>query len=260
MVKILKDATDCLGKSGLLRFCEKVARKVYRLFRPCFLDMFNRLRNTGDMNALTPVKIFASPGFSPRVNLLSGITSRNDDSESIAITLLIMTAVNRGFEPRIISESALNSARFYKLVMECNAVNLKQITFVECIPGKPNSEIDVDINDIFITTTWQATHSVIQCVDENRVVYLLMEDERKLCADSTSREICSRIYANKNIHFIVVSRKLLDELVADGFDNIAIQGLCFDDTRIDYAFEQSGDALRQLEDIVQNLALNWRMK
>ncbi len=192
--------------------------------------------------------------------MLTGITAGNDDAERIALALLIMTAVNRNYEPRIISESPLNSARLYKLVMECKVRHLKQITFVECIPGKPNSEIDVAANDIFITTTWQATHRIIRCVDEKNVVYLMREDERKLCADNTSREFCSSIYANRNIHFVVVSHKLLDELVADGFDNIATQGLCLDDTRIEYTFEQSGHNLRQLENIVENFAINWSVK
>ena len=260
MIKILKNASNHLDKYGLLGFCEKVARKIYRLFRPCFLDILDRLRTPSEENALTPVRIFTSPGFSPRVNLLPGITDGNHDTDSLAITLLIMIAVIRDFEPRIISESASNSARFYKLVMECKIRRLKQIVFVECIPGKPNSEIDVASNDVFITTTWQATHRIIRCIDENKVVYLMREDERKLCSDSASRESCSRVYANPNIHFIVDSSKLLDSLVADGFVHIANQGYCIEDARIESAFEKSETTLRKLEFIIDKIAMNWGIK
>ena len=91
-----------------------------------------------------------------------------------------------------------------------------------------NYKIDIAKNDLFITTSWWTTFSVLPSVPHNNIIYLLQEDERMFYPFGDERLKCENVLKNKNIRFVVNTKLLFNHFVSDGFGNIAEHGYWFE--------------------------------
>jgi len=105
-------------------------------------------------------------------------------------------------------------------------------------------------SDIFVTTSWQTTRKVIGSINEKNVIYLLQYDERKLCQSIETSTQCTDIFRNNGIRFIVSSRNLYDQLLADGFANIQQQGSCYDPPAETNNTDDIKTITRRLNDVI----------
>src|SRR6185437_11453825 len=91
-----------------------------------------------------------------------------------------------------------------------------------------HKEIDVEDGDYFVTTSWWTTYSTMQSIPNNKILYLLQEDERMFYPYGDDRLLCEETLANSEIQFIINSKLLYEHLLSGGFNNIFAKGCYFE--------------------------------
>lgn len=102
------------------------------------------------------------------------------------------------------------------------------VEFVFAPANTGRYSIDIGDRDVFLTTSWQTTRSTLQSVDGNRISYLAQENEwlRSGCGDE--RRHYAETLAEPTIGVVVRTRALYDQLLAEGHDSIARNGIWFE--------------------------------
>jgi hypothetical protein len=90
------------------------------------------------------------------------------------------------------------------------------------------TEFPVGKRDLFLTTSWWTTASVLGSFNANRVLYLIQEDERTFYPFSDDYQRCVEILSHPELKFIVNSELLYDHFINEGFDNISRNGHWFE--------------------------------
>ena len=103
-----------------------------------------------------------------------------------------------------------------------------EITFHFSPLSNAENELFFTENDLFITTSWWTTAAAIKNLPNNKIIYLLQEDERMFYPFGDDRIRCEEIMRNNNIRYIVNTKLLFDHLKNDGFENITAQGFWFE--------------------------------
>ncbi len=89
-------------------------------------------------------------------------------------------------------------------------------------------EVDVQENDLFVTTSWWTTAATLPSVPHKSIIYLLQEDERMFYPYGDDRVKCEEILRNRDIRFLINTKLLFDHFVSDGLSNIATNGSWFE--------------------------------
>jgi len=179
-------------------------------------------------NYLKPIRIYTSPGRIPLVTLVAGQVGKAESNVDAAILFAIMLANNRNYGLRIISSPEINKNHFHDLLKSSDIPFQKNVDFLPLYPQIHGREIDITYDDVFLTTSWQTTHMVIESIDEGKVVYLIQEDERKLLATDDDSDMCVALLRNRNINFVIQSKSLYQALISEGFENIRERGGWFE--------------------------------
>jgi hypothetical protein len=82
--------------------------------------------------------------------------------------------------------------------------------------------------EIFITTSWWTTHSLLKGVHPSQIVYLLQEDERMFYPHGDERLRCELLLSRADIRYVVNTRLLLDHLIADGLHHLRESAVSFE--------------------------------
>ena len=104
--------------------------------------------------------------------------------------------------------------------------------------------MDIGPQDVFLTTSWWTTRSVLDSVGAHRVIYLLQEDERMFYPLGDEHLRASELLDHPNLQIVVNSKILFDHLVADGHPHIGSSGLWFEPSFPAKAFYPQWDAKR----------------
>jgi hypothetical protein len=91
-----------------------------------------------------------------------------------------------------------------------------------------DSYIDIAADDLWLTTSWSTTAAIRATVDPEKVVYLLMEDERSLYPSGDDALKAWREMTRPVGLTVVDSARLYDALVADGATNLVEHGMSFE--------------------------------
>jgi hypothetical protein len=88
--------------------------------------------------------------------------------------------------------------------------------------------IDIVDDEMFLTTSWWTTATMLESVPRKSIVYLLQEDERMFYPHGDERLRCEQILSREDLRFVVNSQLLFDHLVATGLANVARRGTHFE--------------------------------
>ncbi len=88
--------------------------------------------------------------------------------------------------------------------------------------------VDIAPDDHWLTTSWSTTAALRATVDPEKVVYLLMEDERSFYPTGDDALKAWREMTRPTGLTLVDSRRLYDALVADGATNLVDHGMSFE--------------------------------
>ncbi len=109
-------------------------------------------------------------------------------------------------------------------------------------PSSNNAEsIDILEDELFLTTSWWTTQSVLGAVREDRIIYILQEDERMFYGRGDAYYRCEEVLSNQKIRFLVNCSLLYDHLISSGLSNIADRGICFEPAFHREVFAQKKD-------------------
>ncbi|MFM0380144.1 hypothetical protein PQQ72_24360 [Paraburkholderia strydomiana] len=89
-------------------------------------------------------------------------------------------------------------------------------------------EVDVQKDDLFVTTSWWTTAATLPSVPHKSIIYLLQEDERMFYPYGDDRVKCEEILRHRDIRFLINTKLLFDHFVGDGLSNIAANGNWFE--------------------------------
>jgi len=252
-MQIFKDTLFYLKEYGFRNLLRKIPIKLARSIRWTLSDARNKYiveKTKAVKSQISPIKIFTCPGALPRVNLVLDQNKELNDGITTALLLGIIIAARLKFDLRIISSPEINTQDFHDLLAASGHDFEKTVEFIADDTAVANHEIEVTDSDIFVTTSWQTTRKVIGSINENNVIYLLQYDERKLCQSIETSTQCTDIFRNNGIRFIVSSRNLYDQLLADGFANIQQQGSCYDAPAETNTTDDIKTITRRLNDVI----------
>jgi len=89
-------------------------------------------------------------------------------------------------------------------------------------------EVDISGMDIFITTSWWTTAATLPSVPNEKIIYLLQEDERMFYPYGDDRMLCEQVLSNTKISFLINTKLLFDHLIQSGLKNIEMNGNYFE--------------------------------
>jgi hypothetical protein len=181
--------------------------------------------------ALQPLRLFTSPHPEPRVNLVTD--SINSawlfGGVGTAMVLGTLLAERRKASLRVVTRNEPPEPGNFQRVLAANNIPCHpKVDFAFLQVGNSRHALDIGDQDVFLTTSWWTTRSVLDSVGEKRVIYLLQEDERMFYPLGDEHLRASELLRHPNLRIVVNSKILFDHLVADGHENIARLGLWFE--------------------------------
>ena len=124
--------------------------------------------------------------------------------------------------------TTLLSSRLPQLLAFHGIALPKSVEFVSYEKGDENSQLPSSTADLFISSSWQNTASLLKTIPGRQIVYLLQEDERLLLGGHDDVLRCSEVLSNKEIRLAVNSSLLYEYLISDGFEHIKKNGAVFE--------------------------------
>jgi len=83
------------------------------------------------------------------------------------------------------------------------------------VPG-----LDIQPDEIFVTTSWWTTAAALPGVPHASIIYLLQEDERMFYPYGEDRFHCEEVLQNRDIRFVINTRLLYEHLIGSGLDHL----------------------------------------
>jgi hypothetical protein len=180
----------------------------------------------------TPIRVFSVPaGQTPRVTVVTDSINRGSlyGGVGTALILAALIAEARGARLRVVTRTERALPGGLDSVLRVYGFPLThEVEFTHAPCYDPNCEIDTLPDELYLTTSWWTTASVLPAVPADCVLYLLQEDERMFYPFGDEHLRCSQVLANRDIRFVVNTRLLFDHFVADGLPNVRDRGLYFE--------------------------------
>lgn len=246
MLQRLRKALLFLRNYGLAAFIQRLRAEYYLRFSkptaPAQPDKPQEVRQVlkHRFAAITPIQVFTTPASpSRRLNLVTDSISAGSlfGGVGTAIILSALLAKKWDCELRVITRTQGPTRNNFFQVLNANRIPVpSQVDFTFSYHLDPKSEVPINDGDLFLTTSWWTTSSVIQTMGCNKVLYLLQEDERAFYPFGDDHLRCAEIISNPNLTFIINTPILYEYLVKEGFSNIAKRGLWFQPAWPDWLF------------------------
>jgi hypothetical protein len=192
---------------------------------------------------LVPLQTLSAIAKQRRVNVITDCISEGSlfGGAGTAIIFSVLLAEKLNCPLRIITRiHKPERGNIQDLLLANNIAWEKNIEFLFAHIDDNRAAIDVSNEDIFVTTSWWTTWSTLQGIPNDRIIYLLQEDERLLYPEGEEKLRCQETISNPRIHILVSSHLLYRHLTLDGFGNLKQKGLCFEPSIVDSTEEKSG--------------------
>jgi hypothetical protein len=196
---------------------------------------------------LAPLRTFSASKKQRRVNLVTDSISQRSliGGLGTAIVFSILLAKSWNCPLRIITRKEKPEAGNVKDVLLANNISWKNnIEFLFAHVDDDHAHVDLSREDVFVTTSWWTTWSTVQNIRNNRIIYLLQEDERMLYPEGDAKRRCQETMSNPEINILVNSYSLYRHLLDDGFGCLKQRGMWFEPSII----ENAGQALPVAKD------------
>ncbi|MFO0572482.1 MAG: hypothetical protein U1A78_00645 [Polyangia bacterium] len=180
--------------------------------------------------ALRPLHLTAQRGEEARITL---VTDGREPGlllgqPSLALVLASRLAAQRGARLRIVTRHApIDARRFQTLCAACGSAWPSDVEQVHADVAADTS-LGLLRDELFLTTDSATTWSVKQSLAEQRIVYLVSEDERQRYPAGDERALCDETLRSPHVRFVLTSRRLLAHFAKEGFANIRERGVCLE--------------------------------
>lgn len=181
--------------------------------------------------SLLPLRVYTAPRSGSCVNLVTDSVNAGSLFGGVATSIIFsaLLAEKKGAKLRIITRTEKANEWNVRHVLECNSINwTKNIDFVFADIFNERVETEIGDRDFFVTTSWWTTSSVLRSIPEERVFYLLQEDERMFYPYGDDYLLCTELLKNSKLTFIINTKLLYDHFVESGFWNIRDRGIWFE--------------------------------
>jgi glycosyltransferase involved in cell wall biosynthesis len=182
--------------------------------------------------SVTPLRTYFLPeSQAHRVNIVTDSISSGSLFGGVGTTLIFaaLLANKLNAQLRIITRTERAKLENVDHILSLYGIKLNhEIQFKFAAFWDQKYELDITKNDLFITTSWWTTAATLPSVPNDKIIYLLQEDERMFYSFGDERFRCETILRNRDIRFIINTKLLFDHFVKDGFDNIFLQAAWFE--------------------------------
>lgn len=197
--------------------------------------------------ALTPLRTYClQEPQTYRVNVVTDSISSGSLFGGVGTALIFaaLLANKLNVQLRIITRTERAKPENVDSILSLYGIKLKnEIQFKFAAFYDHKYELDIVKDDLFITTSWWTTAATLPSVPNDKIIYLLQEDERMFYPFGDDRFRCEAILRNRDIRFLINTKLLFDHLVQDGFDNIAAQAMLFEPAFPAHIFHPRTNAL-----------------
>jgi hypothetical protein len=179
---------------------------------------------------LQPIRIYSVPNLGRRITIVTDSINQGSLFGGVGTAMIFASLLANRWDAalRIVTRQKADESNF-RQVIEANGIEWnRNVEFVYTDRDPDSAEIDAGDKDFFITTSWWTTWSTMQAIAEEKIIYLLQEDERMFYPLGDDHLRCSEVLANEKIQFVVNSKLLYDHLVVSGLGNIAGNGYWFE--------------------------------
>ncbi len=186
---------------------------------------------TERFKALQPLRVYFSRASVSRINLVTDSVNAGSLFGGVATSIILsaLLAEKKDAVLRVITRTEKADEWNVAHILKSNDIEWnRNIHFVHADIRKDRGAVDVGDRDLFVTTSWWTTTSVIARIAEERVLYLLQEDERTFYPYGDDHLRCTELLKNSRLRFIINSHLLHNHLVESGFDNMKEHGFSFE--------------------------------
>ncbi len=178
--------------------------------------------------------VFLTPFSNRRLNIILDDIQSNQPfgSNANAIILSSLLSAKWDYDLRIVTRNEIKNKHNFLDILELNNISWKKnVEFLAINPDISKVELPVGSGDVFLATSFQTATNVVDELGDNKVLLMLQEGVRTTSPKNDDNHHWREVFKNKRIKFIVNSKILFDQLVADGFDKMREDGAWFEPAR-----------------------------
>ena len=180
---------------------------------------------------LHPIPVYLDDASVPSVTILTDSVEPHSLFGGVATAIVFgaKLAEKLGCRLRLATRTSPPDLAVIGTVLRCHGINFSHS--VEGVHANPHSDepIPFGSRDIVLTTSWWTTWSASQSIINDRILYILQEDERMFYSHNERRLACSEILSDDSIYKIINTGLLFDHLfhtadaIGDGSSAIAFE-------------------------------------
>lgn len=178
---------------------------------------------------LLPLRVVPGPTVR-RINLVTDSIGENSLFGGVATALLLAAswAERTGRRLRIVTRTSPPDASGLADLFRTVGLRTTEQPELAYIPRRRGDYLETGEDDLFLTTSWWSTASVLETVPAERVAYILQEDERCFYPIGHDWLLASRTMNHPGLTVVVNTENLLQHLIATGLDNLAETAVSFE--------------------------------
>ncbi len=176
-------------------------------------------RRRPDVRALRTV-----PGPSiPRINLVTDSIGAESLFGGVATAIVLATlwADRTGRRLRIVTRHSAPDGAGLQQLFAAVGVRPERQPELAYVPTGPGDYLQIGDDDLFLTTSWWTTASVLASVPAKRIVYILQEDERSFYPIGTDSVAAAAAMNQPDLKVVVNTEGLRRYLESGGLTNLA---------------------------------------
>lgn len=196
--------------------------------------------------AIQPLKTFLIPASSTRrVSLITDSIGSGSLFGGVGTAMLLAAQLANRLDAtlRIVTRTEVPSPSNVAQILGAYGIELThEVQFVFLPPVMTGLEIaseepqagpvapglDIQSDELFITTSWWTTAATLPSVPRASIIYLLQEDERMFYPFGEQRVQCERVLSTQDIRFVINTRLLYDHLIGTGLKNLSRSATWFE--------------------------------
>ena len=171
--------------------------------------------------SLRPLRVINAAG-EGRVNLITDSVKSDSLFGGVATALIVaaLWAERSNRRLRVVTRQAKPDASGLSKVLQLNGLRLSRSPELVYIPEQHGDFLEINRDDVFLTTSWWTTHSTLASIPASRIAYILQEDEREFYPSGDDRLRAGAVMNHPELLVIVNTQGLLDFLTESGLDNL----------------------------------------
>lgn len=178
---------------------------------------------------LRPLRTIPGPDV-PRINLVTDSVGAESLFGGVATAIILATlwSERTGRRLRIVTRHSAPDAGGLDDLFRTVGIRPERQPELAYVPTGPGDYLETGEEDVFLTTSWWTTTSVLESVPASRVVYILQEDERCFYPIGTQSVGAARAMNHPDLRVVVNTEQLREDLIASGMSNLATTSVSFE--------------------------------